>query len=334
MGVVVYTCGTCGRKKMFVRNEKGVEHIGRCNITLACRGKLTQTEVFESYQRGDISKPVEGIDDWYARNILHNHNQSIDAKEWLVDHRFGTDPAVVVYVDDSYGSSEKIEIIPDEIEILSPDTLKIKFNKPYSGIAQLIARQSHPNLFNPIPDKPEKENLESVITVEGIFTIATKMSSVKVPSDGSVSLIRLRMIFTSENDDPYTVEYEIDDTPIFPSPWNDYNRVSIKGQIYTVRGFNFYHSQMGRNGLIKPGAYAYIPTIQVDAGDGKWKTIEKEEVIILLANNPYKSVDKDRFNYIDAFDSIENSTSIVYSNGTLYCLPDIIKNIHPPIQKA
>lgn len=327
MGVVVYTCDTCGREKMVVRNKKGLEHIGRCNITLACRGKMIQTNLFPSYKRGDITEPVEGLDEWYPRKILHNHDQSIDSKEWVVSHNFGTDPAVIAYIDNDI-NDDRIEVTPEEIEIISPETLKIKFNKAYSGVAQLIARQSHPNLFNPIPEPLIEEETSRIITTDGQWTVGTRMNSV-----GISSIIRIRVTYVSGNDDPYQVEYDIDDIPAYPSPWSDYERVSIKGQLYTVRSFKFHHSQMTRNGKIKPGAYAYISLIS-ETDTSNFRPIEKEEVVILLANEPYKSIDKNRFIYIDAFDALENTTSLVYNDTVLYCLPDIIKSIHPPIQKA
>jgi hypothetical protein len=322
---------------MIVRNKEGTEHLGRCNITLACRGKLTQTDIFPSYQRGDITAPVEGLDDWYPREILYNHDQSIDSKDWIVQHKFGTDPAVIVFIDDPLGkTTEREEITPKDIEILSPDSLRISFERSYSGIAQLIARQSHPNLFNPIPDPEIEEETSQRITVSAQWTIGTRVSTV-----GISELIKIKVVYVSGSDDPYEVIYTVDDEPAHPSPWSDYDRVSIKGKIYTVRSFNFHHQEMIKNGKIKPGSYAYITSIAESVQpesdlpeEVNFRPLEQEEVVILLANEPYESVDKNRFKYVDAFDTIENTTSLFYNDSVMYCLPNIIKPVHPPIQKA
>lgn len=327
MAVVIYLCDTCDREIMIPRNEEGLEHIGRCNITLGCRGKLLQQKVLEDYQRGRITEPVSGLDDWHQRKVLHIHDQTVKSTEWIVKHDFGTNPMIVAYTDDPINEGEREERVPDNIEILSPDILKIIFDEQYSGIAHLIARQADPDMFTPVEDEAEEE--ESIIraSYSSELTIATRISTL-----GEATIFRVRLTYLSDDGSTFDVIYLVDDVPSATSPWSDYDKISTKGKLYTVRSFNFIATEMADGGRITSGSNVYMD--EIDNGDGTLRSINPEDVLILLANDPYKSVDKNPNIYIDASETVENKTSIVYDRGSLYAGPNIVRNIYPPIYPA
>jgi len=326
MSVVIYKCDTCDRKKIFPRNESGMEHIGRCNITLGCRGNLMQTKIISGYFHGDITESVYGLEDWYPRRILYEHKQTINSQEWIVNHGLGTDSAVNAFINDPKDPSTQMEKIPKKITIIDRDNLKLEFDYPCSGIAQLIARQSDPNLFKPNFEEIVKEDELIPITKEYELSICTKISTL-----GDREYFRIKLTYALEGE-TLDVIHDMDDNPSYISPWNDYDKVSIKGKMYRVRSFNILHEEMAKGKLIGPGAAVYFSVI--DNGDSTFRNIESDDVIILLTNKPYENVDKNPNIYIDAYDAKEfEKESLIYDNGAIYAVPEIVNSIYPPIRK-
>lgn len=322
--VVVYKCDTCDREVTIPRDIEGLEHIGKCNATLGCRGSLIQQKVINGSTRGIVTTPVTGLDDWYPRKVLHEHDQVLSSDEWVIVHKFGTEPSVIAYIDDPV-SGEQIEKTPTDIDVIDKDTVVVYFDAEYSGIAQLIARQSDPNLFNPIvePADSTTDNI-SRLTVLSEFSIATRISTL-----GDAANIRIKVTYVTDGS-VLSIIYNVDDQPSANSPWSDYNKVSMKGKVYTVRSFNFITPEMGRGGSVSEGSNVFFA--EVDKGDGLFIALNKDDIILLIADSPYQGSDKNRNIYINAEDTAIDRTALFFSNQNIFAVKSIIRTIYPPIR--
>lgn len=339
MAVVVYKCNTCKRTIELQRNIKGLEHVGRCNITLGCRGSLYQTELHPDYIRGTLPDPVVGLDDWRQRKVVHNHAQAIERDTWTIYHEMGVVPVVSVYGDRPIEGDEdnRVEVTPTDINVIDDDTLQLVFDRPWSGIAQLVARESDPDLFNPIVRAEEIPTSDYQLTLGRELTIATEIGSI-----GTNEAITVSLEFTPPAGPVTTVSYVVDNqpaqiltnddgTPISGSPWIDYDRVIIKGKIFEVRSFNIFDTALD-TALIAPGTTVRVTGID-PLGGASFRNLEEGEVLILLATDPYNVIDKIDNQYVDASHVTDtlNTFSLYYSTE-IYANPNIVTTIYPPIR--
>jgi hypothetical protein len=149
MAVVVYKCDTCEREIEKPQNVNGFEIISRCVITQGCRGKLYQVDFKRDFIRGRAPEPVAGLDDWFARKVLYDHTQAIEARVWKIKHNMGVSPSVQLFVDS--GNGELFETEPFAVNVISKDEIHIDLGfdergleVARKGIAQLVARSSRP----------------------------------------------------------------------------------------------------------------------------------------------------------------------------------------------
>ena len=149
MSIVVYRCDVCTREIELQKNPNGVETIQRCKITHGCRGKLYQVDVLPDYIRGSLPDNVTGLENWVQRRVLSDHTQSIERSEWTVTHNLGAFPSYSVFVDRPLVDDleHREEITPTDVEIVDSNTLILKFDRNWSGIAQFVARASDPQLL-------------------------------------------------------------------------------------------------------------------------------------------------------------------------------------------
>lgn len=342
MAVVVYKCDTCKREVELQRKIDGLEHVGRCNITLGCRGSLYQVNLYPDYLRGSLPDPVVGLDDWRQRKVIHNHAQAVERDRWRIYHSMGVVPVVSVYGDRPVEGDldNRVEVTPTDINVIDDDTLELVFDRPWSGIAQLVARESDPDLFNPIAEQVETVVVDQQISLGRELTIATETTSV-----GTNPFVTMQMEFTSPVGPVATVSYVVDNqptavqtdddgTPISGSAWTGINtgRVIIKGKIYEIRSFNIFDTALDTSIM---GAGTTFRFTGIDpAGGAGIREIEEGEVLILMASEPYNTIDRIYDQIIDVTKvTAEQNTFSFYYTTELFAKDDVIKEIYPPIRE-
>lgn len=329
MAVVVYKCDTCKRDLETIRDIEGLEVIGRCTITLGCRGKLYQVGLFTDYKRGSLPDTVIGLTDWQQRRVLYNHEQPIQNTQWNVVHNLGTVPSVSVFVDRPVEGDEdnREEILPQDITIVSPDVMVLTFDREWSGIAQLVARQSDPQLLQPQTFRVvDTTQASTQISNVGEVTVATKLKDGVEPS-----AINLQVNYSTTAGVDQVITYVADDQPAANSPWNDVDKVVIKGKVYTVRSYSGVTAEM-TTGVIASGStfrYTGVDEYNTDT----YRDIEPGEVYMLLATSPYEIVDKITTQYIDITDVTDtvNQFAFIYDDGEFVSLDNIINTLFPPM---
>jgi len=339
MSIVVYKCDVCKREREFQRNVNGLEKIQRCTITHGCRGKLFQVKVLPDYVRASRSEAVLGLDDWRQRKVLYNHIQTIARDSWSVEHNLGTFPSISVFVNIPIeGNDDNIEeIIPTDVSIVDENNITLTFDRPWAGQAQMVARQSDPDLLKPFTRlvSPTDVVLQQ-ISNSGEIAIATRLSTV-----GDCDNISLSTAYTTTQNTIINHTYDQVNVTLAnsASPWKDFNRVVIKGKIYTIRSFSGIIPEMLDETIGSGSTFRFtgiIPDPECSPPDSTSRAIQRDEVFILFANNPFEVVDKVLSKYIDVVDvtDTENIFAFLYDSGEFFSQPDVIQETYPPIRSV
>lgn len=339
MAIVIYKCDVCKREKGFQRNIEGLEKVQRCTITHGCRGKLFQTEMLPDYIRASAPKRVLGLDEWRQRKVLYNHTQSIARDNWIIEHNLGTFPSTSVFVKIPIeGDPDNVEeIIPTDTVVVDENNTILKFDRAWSGLAQLVARQSDPNLLKPftrVVDTSAQE-LQQISNI-GEIAIATRISTV-----GECADVNLTVSYNTTQNTIVEKEYTVNDDPSgTTSSWSDFDTVVIKGKIYTIRSYQGIYQAM-QDETIGSGSTFRFTGITPCTGTGSGsppisRDILQDEVYILFASEPFATVDKLTAQYIDVFDITEttNAFALLYDSGEFFAQKDIIQNTYPSIRIA
>ncbi len=338
MAIVVYKCDVCKREKDYQRNVEGIEKVQRCTITHGCRGKLFQVKVLPDYIRGTAPVAVAGLDEWRQRKVLFDHKQTIARDSWNITHNLGTFPSISVFVNIPVeGDTENlVEIQPIDTIIIDDNNMKLVFDRPWSGIAQLVARQSDPDLLKPFTNITTAAATElQQISIGGEIAIATRVSSI-----GEDPVIGLTVSYTNTQnvviENLYADVNEALTNSV--SPWDDFNKVVIKGKIYTIRSYYGIIPAI-RDDTVGPGStfnYTGVtPSLSGSPPSTTSRTIQKDEVYVLFADSPFNTVDKDTLQYIDVADitSTQNTFALLYDSGEFFAQKDVIRSTYPPIRK-
>lgn len=330
MSVVVYKCSVCKREIELERNIRSLETVGRCIITNGCRGSLYQTKVLQDFTRGRLPDSVSGLNDWQQRKVLFNYEQVIERDEWIIEHNLGSYPAVSVFVNypTENDPTNQEEITPDDIIIDNEDQITLRFQRPYSGVAQLVARQSDPDLLRPVEREAEQVAPPVQLSVSGEITIATLTSSLPNPT------ISIRTKYTTTIDTQELATYNIDDQPTLLSPWVDYDRIVVRGRVYIVRSYAGLIPRM-TDGTIDSGSTFQF--VGVDPlGSNSFQEISNRQVLILLASSPYDVVDKNKTQFIDvtSVSDTENPFAFYYDTGEFFAQANIVQSVYPPIRST
>ena len=337
MAIVTYKCDTCKREIELQRNVYGLETPQRCKITHGCRGKLYQLNLKQDFIRGKIPARVTGLDDWQQRKVLYDHSQSIERDEWNIEHNLGNSVSVSVFVDrpTEDDPTNRDEIEPDDIIIVSPDEITLTFSRPYSGIAQLVARASDPQLLNPTVSATTTTTTSQQISNLGELTIATRIATV-----GQKTNVGIQLTYNTPQQTIQVADHIADDAPAIASPWSTFDKVVIKGSVYTVRSFNAIVARMA-TGVIGNGSTFRFTGIDEDGAGSPVSTTGyrapvKDEVLLLLASSPFTTVDKITTQIIDVSQITEsvNPFSLSYDTGEFFANTSILQTIYPPVRST
>jgi len=324
MAVVVYQCPVCNRTIDIVRNEAGLETVGRCVITDGCRGQLYQLELKDNFTRGRYPDAVAGLTDWSQRKILYDHTQTISEDTWLVTHNLGVNPSVQVFANTAESGGETIlaEIEPDSITIVDENNIIINLSRAESGTAQCVGRSSKPIIDNVRVEEQSTSIQPFQLSGNSEISIAT------LDDTTSISLV---LTFTTPDASEFDLTYTVDDSPSILSPWSDINNIFFHGKKYTIRSFSGINNVSITDGSVTDSSSFYVKTI--DVGNGP-RGLFAEEVIFLLADSPYGEADKrfDVFNDPTVIGASDATFSYYYEDGEFFVYDNLIETVYPPIR--
>lgn len=348
MAIVVYQCDTCKRQVELLRNIKGLETIQRCVITHGCRGRLVQANLLEDFSRASIPDEVEGLDDWIPRRVLYNHTQTIENSVWIITHNLGTFPSISVFADRPLTDDEtnREEITPGDVQIIDPNTLLLRFDRPRSGIAQLVARASDPQLFNPIPTAAAAAIPSIQISSSGRIILATR-----VKSEWAATNFGIELVFTTGGQST-AVAYTADSDPSSVTAWNGTDRVVIRGKTYQVREFDGIAGEMATGAVLNGNTFRFkgfdydrgvdsggnlTYEYQVDPADvagSPYLPVNPGDVYILLAAAPFDTADKITNQVIDitSVNTTQNPYAMYYDSGEFFASESILISLFPSVR--
>lgn len=329
MAVVLYKCDTCEREIELQRQPDTLETFGRCVITEGCRGHLYQVDIKQDYIRPKRTKPVEGLTDWIQRRKLYTHYQTVDSSQWVIDHNLGVLPSVQVIVEREISGkqTQSIEVEPENIETVDLNRIVIHLSRAESGVAQCIARST----VQPGEREVEQQQVQAEpvqLSNDNIVSIATR---------SEIDNIYLKMHFTDEGNVFNTYIYKVDKSPSFYSPWNNLNHIYVNNKRYLIRSFNFKgpinNTEDFVNGTITEGSAIYASEISFDDGV-TYETLSREQVLFLLAQEPFKVQDKALDQLVYPTDiTAENANNLMYiDSNEIYVSDQIVMNVFPHIK--
>lgn len=243
MAVVIYQCTVCKREIELIRNKRGLETVGPCTITHGCRGRLHQQDVRLDFVRGRQVPDVVGLENWRQRKMLYNHTQVLEQQTWVIKHSLGTFPSVQVFVKRPLSENQENleEITPKDVWIVDDNTLEVVFEKVESGVAQVLARSSDPDLIQPRIQPEFAPPIEKMqLTNSGEITVAVKADIIGNINDP----ISFTMQYRTADGSLIEQDYVADSTPSILSPWRDKDTIVIKGKSYNVRSFQLINQLM------------------------------------------------------------------------------------------
>lgn len=342
MAIIRYKCTVCKREIDLTENQRGLEVMNRCIITDGCRGELYRIDRKQDFIRGEFPPRVPGLTDYTARRVLYNHFQTVATTQWFVEHNLGVAPAVEVLGDRAAENSEEfldtpcvnraeegnftqVEVTDFQVTITGPNTLTITFDNPESGQAQCIARSSAPVAAE---EAAETAAETTQLTATGsILTIATLNRTISENSSIDVDLVYTAPGATTST----TVTYTVPASTTSASPWDDFDTIQIAGKNYQVRSFDIFTSGM-TDGTIPDGSSFYVGEID----DGGARDIESGEVLVLLALDPYATVDKvqDRIIDLSRVTATNAAVSLFTSDRELFAFTPVITSTFPPIREV
>lgn len=349
MAIVVYKCDTCKRSVELIRNIKGLETVQRCVITHGCRGKLVQADLLEDFSRASIPDEVAGLDDWIPRRVLYNHTQTIANSVWIIPHNLGTFPSISVFADRPLTDDEtnREEITPGDVQIIDPNNLLLRFDRPRSGIAQLVARSSDPQLFNPVPTAATETIPSIQISSSGRVVFATR-----VKPEWNATSFGVQLEFASGGQSAI-VAYTADSDASAVTAWAGSDRVVIRGKSYQVREFEGVAAEMITGVVLNGNTFRFRGfdfnknvdaggnlsyEYQVDPTDAAagspFVSVLPSEVYILLASPPYDTADKITNQVIDITQITKsvNPYAMYYDSGEFYASESVLTSVFPSIR--
>lgn len=346
MALVVYTCDTCKRTTQIPRNIFGLEVVQRCIITLGCRGKLYQTNMLQDFTQPAISNNIEGLLNWQPRQAIFNFTQTLVAQTWDIVHNLGTYPVFIVYVNSPTSTNpyNTVQIIPENIEIISPNEIKLTFTRPYSGTAQLIARSTNPTLLQNTTTTAEIVSAVPVqITNQASFILATLYNKF-----GTNPGLNLQLQFTTNAGISTTYFFTSTTALDTNTSWSDTARVIINGKVYLLREFSGLTTDITTGQVAAGTTFRFqgfdtgltgIDNYVIDSVDqisGSPPLIKTGDMLLLLSNSPFGTIDKNVSQFID-ITSVTTTTNIgtlYYNNLEFYSNPSIVESIYPPIRSV
>jgi predicted RNA-binding protein len=350
MATITYQCSVCDREVDILEKPANLNVFSKCIITNGCRGKLNKISRNQDNIRESFPAPVLGLQDYVQRKVFYPHYQIILNSVWSINHNLGAVPAVDVFVqtDSSTGELTKLDINEYKIFIVDKNNCRIEFSIPYTGTAHLVARTSVQDfdLAPTVADNSFK------ITYGGIFVFAipkflTKFSVPPVnytqfdlPLDLLNQNIRVRVSVTEPNKEEIICIESINLRTLNSTPWVGWKEILLrKRRNYYIKYKSIFSftSTFELDTLsakdIPDGTQ--VRFLEIDFGTGSFQPIEQGDLLLLLANPPYQSIDKVRNKIIDVGAMIQNDYDyFLYQGGELYTSEVNVQTTYPMIEKV
>lgn len=316
-GERVYECDVCNRAIRMPENPTGLEVMGRCIITNGCLGTLHKVlSPSKIASTPSLTPAVEGVDDWFQRRALYNHEQKVPTTKWIIPHGMGIIPLIQGFIHVEDEVTHKLSLVETNKFSVVSDAYKsvLTFDVPHSGTAQCISTSST-SVAKPV-DLPVSFR---DITHLGELTIAT------LNSDPSIN-ITVRYSNTNTGEFTDVVYKSVDSVPSVLSPWAGSSNILLGGKKYYVRSFNIVTSPGGDaffrlGSTTASGSSVSFPQIGTTYSSN----------IILLSTYPHSVADRVTTEYIDIASTNTSNVSLALSNGELKADSAIIRSTFPPI---
>jgi len=347
MATIKFKCDTCKREIDILEKPYNLNKFSKCIITDGCRGKLNKLSRNLDNKRESTPTSVEGLDDFTPRKVFYKHTQNLINNKWKIKHSLGISPAVEVFVRNNN------ELVPlnfqdYDIEIIDKNNINILLPNQQKGEVHCIARSTVPDFQ--LINQTEVELFK--VTKNAIFVFAfPKLIThyTGIPSDDPSPLpidtsnpskpIRLEVSITQPNQEEIICIETLEDEPN-NTPWLGWNEILIrKRRNYNIKSKSlFSFNQTFQLDNIKAEDISFgtvIKFLRVDLGTGNLQPIDQDNVLILLANAPYQSIDKIKNKVVDV-NRITTSTFnyFVYQDGEVYTALDNVEPIYPDIQRV
>lgn len=317
-GESVYECDVCKRRERVPTNRQGLDVMPRCNITAGCKGSLHRVTALRDINNTPSFPPeVEGVPDWYQRNVLYTHEQSIRSDTWVVKHNLQNIPILHILVSRETTSGTTLEPYDNvTIEIVDANTLILRFPSAQSGQAQCVSLVSK-NVVNYVSRTTTTDVSIPASSAYGEITIATLATD---------PLIDLQLRFSTTLGT--TVEYVgIDDVPSVQSAWAGVSAVIVNGRRYVVRSFNIVSGSA--SSLFSTGAIPSGTSFTVSKINGT--QLLPNQVLLLLSNTPHTFADRVYDKCIDAALVNASAPELYYTAGTVEAQSTIARSTYPLI---
>ena len=300
MAVIRYRCTDCDRNIELIERPESLETIGRCIVTNKCTGTLYRVERLEDYAVGRFPEDVTGLTNWIQRNVVYDHTQAIADSIWTVTHNLGVNPSVQVIVDreetvDGVVTTSRIEIQPETVTIVDENTLTLTFDRPESGLAQIVARSTR---ATEIVEEADPGTTYLPVTVDGIMTLGIDIASGQFPATSDTTCT-VRLYFLDQEDLTETAletavfnDYEVSTVVDSSSAWSDASEIFVNGNVYTIVTFDIGDPV---NQINAPSAGAVLFNAGTTISGFPYD--QAPNTVVMLSSPPHLDADKNR-NYI------------------------------------
>lgn len=337
MAVIRYKCTVCNREIEIIERPAGLEHLGPCNITNKCRGELYRIARLQDYAVGRFPDDAPGLTNYIQRNVVYNHTQAIADSVWLIEHNLGVNPTVQVIADreetiDGAVVQSQIEIEPELVTLIDKNTLTLTFNRPESGIAQIIARSTAGS-----QDVPTvvAETLYLPVTTNRIITLAVDIDSGQFPEGSTENTCLVRIYYLNEEGLDETAfssavfkDYDAR-SPIAGSAWNDTSEIFVNGETYTVLTIDI-GDPVNDVGAPSAGTVAF----QAGRSVTGFPYDQSANMVVLLSNPPHANTDKIRgriFRPDWDLGPVQSLDSFILASGELLVDESVTEKVFPPV---
>lgn len=337
MSVIRYRCTDCDREIELIERPQSLETVGRCIITNKCRGNLYRVARLEDYAVGRFPDDVAGLTNWIQRNVVYDFTQSIADSTWTITHNLGVNPSVQVVVDreivvDGVVTSTRVEVQPETITIIDENNLMLTFDRPETGLAQIIARSTR---STELIVEADQGITYLPVTVNKILTLGIDLDSGQFPAT-SETTFTVRLYFLDQEELDSTAlesatykDYEVTTSLDTTSAWSNADEIFVNGDVYTVVTLDIGDPV---NDFAAPSAGSVL--FNFSTGVSGFPYDQAPSLVILLSNEPHANADKVR-SYIFRPD-LEvgpslNLDSFIFANGELVVDETKTEKAFPPV---
>lgn len=315
MAIVVCKCDTCKRTIELPVDRKGLETLGRCQITLNCKGFLVRERVLTMHTVGRLPTPDStGLVDYSPRKVFYKFTQELAYSTWSVVHNLHSVPDVTVFVDD--GAGNLVETSNYTLTVIDANSISIVFADPKVGVVHCISRtsgsaqtQTSVAITDFSPRRVSYGNSIAIATdIEGPMQLTVKCSH-------PIKQTQLE----------YEFSFTLATNTHTSSPWRYVQRIYDNGGLFYVYSFDI--SAILMNPILTDGYIVRI--VDIKRSDSE---LRPSASMILLARDPYGVVDRVHDSYVPGSTIAGDTAGAYISQGALYTPASDVKYVYPHLK--